>query len=392
MSRRVTLKGRIQEMSEGAIQHLLPHDLVMGIRAVDAHPYFAQLVIGHEGESNGKMILRGAKRDTRKLWNADVVKQIADRALGANVFIGHPTGDGSGETREVEGKVIHGFHKSGGNRPTEAHAIAYIKNPETRKAITEGTLDVCSIEADLIIEEDEGQKGGYIVRSVEALDGVALGSRDNGESPGFGGAGILAAVEMLATKGADEMSEVTKADVLDFIRTNRLKPTDIFSPADVSAAAEPTFKERLSAELEKVNAEAAGKLQKAEAEVSDLKKVVAGYAAKAKAEPLIEGLLKGRKLSVAQAAAITRHVMSAVPADFSGDEKELTSFLETQVKTQLDYLGEMGVKIEAEAVPDNGQTTGDAAGGQTTTPPPTSPKSSGGDLTDPANNDFIPKG
>lgn len=198
----VKLFGSVQELAEtDALIGSIPKKVLDRIRQTDDHPFFALYTVGEEGESTGQIIGEG---NVKKLWAQPVVKELSEQVRDAGVFVNHDKANDP--TRPGVGYVVAGSQALGKGGKLIARAVAYIRDPETRKKITDKVLDICSIEAVLHFAKTAS---GWAVEKVEEVSGLALASSADSRA-GFAGAGLVAAVQELETEDTmtkDEMIE-----------------------------------------------------------------------------------------------------------------------------------------------------------------------------------------
>jgi len=226
-------------MASSEILSYIPANIYEDIKSQDSKPVFRAYIVGHEGESEGKVVGSG---NIVKRWFKSAIEKIVGRLqYGTKVFHEH------GETNVHEGRKTIGHIVGKATKMIKdrlsAVAIAYIK-PEFRSL----PLDVASIEADVYLSGDQ-DKGIYDA-DVEDITGVALGN-SSFNRPGFPGATLLASFQAFAQsqfhEGGGDM--VTINEVRDFIKSESLKPSDIFGLGDLTK--DPMIEEHLKAEKKK---------------------------------------------------------------------------------------------------------------------------------------------
>jgi len=233
-------RATILEMASSEILSHIPANIYEGIKAEDPHPVFRAYVIGHEGQSEGKVVGAG---NVVKRWFASAISKIVDRLqYGTKVFHEHAKTN-IHKGREVIGHIV-GKTKKIINDNLSAIAIIYVK-PEYKSL----PLDVASIEADIILSDDRNR--GIYDADVEDITGVALGN-SSVNRPGFPGATLLSQIQAFAqsqyNKGGRDM-EITISEVRNFIKSENLKPSDIFGLGDLTK--DPMIEEHLEAEKKK---------------------------------------------------------------------------------------------------------------------------------------------
>jgi hypothetical protein len=203
-NKKLVLKtAKIQEMSGQDVQRVIGKDKFQAIKSRDGHPFFVELLVAHEGVSRGKILAAGQNSGaggTKKFWSRGKVEELARKLKSKSVpvYLFH---DCANRPRRKVGEIVYSLTKEVLGR-FSALAYAYISDPEVRGLIRSQKLDTCSLEADLVFERDEKNGGAYewIVNAVEAVSGLALGSKKISR-PGFPGAAILAQVEEFEDAG-----------------------------------------------------------------------------------------------------------------------------------------------------------------------------------------------
>jgi len=220
-------RATILEMASSEILQYIPANIYEGIKAKDSKPVFRAYVIGHEGESEGRVVGHG---NLVKRWLSSAISKIHERLqFGTKVFHEHAkTNEHSGRTSigEIAGKALETI-----SGKLSAIAITYIK-PEFRGL----PLNVASMEADIYLSNDQGNDI-YDV-NVEDITGVALGNSAVNR-PGFKDAVLLSQhIQEFANQsqfqhpGGGTMTTIN--EVRDFIKAESLKPSDIFGLGDLT--------------------------------------------------------------------------------------------------------------------------------------------------------------
>ena len=219
-------RATILEMASSEIMQHIPASVYEEIKTRDSHPVFRAYVIGHEGISEGKVVGHG---NIVKRWYSSAISKIVDRLqYGLKIFHDHAETNVH-KGRQVIGHIV-GKTKKVINDNLSAIAIAYIK-PEYRNL----PLDVASIEADVILNDDKDR--GVFDADVQDITGVALGNSAVNR-PGFPGATLLSQIQAFANQsqfqhqGGGEMTTIN--DVRDFIKAENLKPSDIYGLGDLT--------------------------------------------------------------------------------------------------------------------------------------------------------------
>ena len=199
-SEKVYLCAPVQEMARDEVRALIGEERYQAIKAHDPHPCFVALTAGHEGESRGRILSRGAgghhpngvpsvPRGTKKRWSAERIRELARHLAQAPVYLFH---NADNSPRRKVGEIVAATVRRLKGR-LHALGVAYIADPEARERIRSGELDTCSIEAELEFSRRRKAES-WLVEAVRRVTGLALGSRAFA-SPGFPGAGLLAVVQ-----------------------------------------------------------------------------------------------------------------------------------------------------------------------------------------------------
>ncbi len=190
----VLKNGGIQEMSAEQVEELVGKDRYGSLKKIDPHPFFAELLVAHEGVSRGKMLGAGLNRPAEKFWSKDRIRELVSRINTGPVpvYLFH---NADNRSRSKVGEVIASYWRKV-KGAFSALALIYISDRKVREMIKQGELDICSLEAELVFEKRESPKGvaEWVVNAIDRVSGLALGSRDSAR-PGFAGAAVLAQVE-----------------------------------------------------------------------------------------------------------------------------------------------------------------------------------------------------
>jgi len=341
------IRATILEMASSEILGHIPANLYEEVKAKDPHPVFRAYCIGHEGISQGKVVGKG---DMVKRWFASAIDKIVEKLrYGTKLFHEH----GKSNVHEGRGVIGHivGKAKSIIKDNLSAIAIAYIK-PEFRDL----KLDVASIEADVILNDDQDR--GIYDANVENITGIALGN-SSVNRPGFPGAELLSQIQAFADQsqfqqgGTGDM-EITISGVRDFIKAGSLKPGDLFGLGDLTK--DPMVEEHVAAEIKKAvtgeyehrkrDEEGFDKTkdklikdhEKAVKEKDDLITKLQGENIQSKTTSWLEAQKEKRELDEEQMKFIARNLPKFKPEDVEKAEDEFGKFLDDQI----DELG--GIK------------------------------------------------
>jgi len=332
-----TFRATIHEMASSEILHHIPSDIYEEIKAKDPHPEFRAYVVGHEGISEGQVVGAG---DVVKRWFASAVEKIVQKLqYGTKLFHTHAKTNAHAG-RGVIGQIV-GKAKQIIDDNLSAIAIAYIK-PEYRDL----KLDVASIEADVILNDDQDR--GIYDANVEDITGIALGN-SSVNRPGFPGATLLSSIQAFAqtqhTGGG--VVEITINDVRNFIKSGNLKPSDLFGLGDLTK--DPMIGEHIEAEkkkattgeyehrkrdeegYEKTKAKLIEDHNKAIKEKDKLIGTLQSENIQSKTTAWLEAQKEKRELDEEQVKFITRNVPKFKPEDPEKAEDEFNKFLDDQI-------------------------------------------------------------
>lgn len=336
-----TIRATILEMASSEILSHIPANIYEEIKTKDPHPVFKAYVVGHEGISEGKVVGHG---DVVKRWFASAIEKIVEKLqYGTKIFHRHAkTNVHSG--RGVIGQIV-GKAKQIIDDNLSAVAIAYIK-PD----YADLKLDVASIEADVILSDDQ-DKGIYDA-NVEDITGVALGN-SSFERPGFPKATLISQIQAFAqsqqyNKGGRDMSTIS--EVRDFIKSENVKPSDLFGLDDLikDLSVERHFREDKANEYEarkRVEQERIEERKRAEDEKGKEKKerektdkVKDDLILKLKTENIqsktaewLETQKEKRELDDEQTKYISRNLSKFAPEDPEKAEDEFNKFIDGQI-------------------------------------------------------------
>jgi len=224
----IKIAGELQEMASDEVLDHVSASAYKRIRKDDAAPEFRAYCIGHEGESEGKVVGIGK---VIKKWARSAIQNITERlAVGTKVFHLHEmTNDHEGRKPigEVVGKAISDVAGK-----LSSIAIMYIF-PEYRNI----PLDVASIEADITLPENVSPNARAVDVDVEDITGIALGNSETCK-PGFAGATLLASLQEFAesadrdkrSKGGDKM---TNDELKQAVKAAKLRISDLFEGDEI---------------------------------------------------------------------------------------------------------------------------------------------------------------
>lgn len=346
----IKIAGSIQEMAAEEILDHVPASTYKRIKAKDANPEFRAYVIGHEGESTGKVVGMGR---VVKRWVRAAVERINEKlTLGTQFFHLHgATNDHTGRKpiAEVAGKTLSDIAGR-----LSSIAIAYIY-----PAYRDIPLDVASIEADITMPESISPNARSVDVDVESITGIALGNSEIA-TPGFAGATLLATVQEFADANHEKTPKegekpMTKSELIAAIREAKLTLSDLFSPreiADDSSVQEVIRDKRRNEEgfegrrSEKLEAEKA----KLEQEKKDLQTKLDTYGKsllRTKAADSLKSAVEKRKLDDKQAAFVAKNAAKFEPHSEDTLAGDLDKFIDSQLEDLKAFAEVYGIKPDA---------------------------------------------
>lgn len=339
---------QIQEMAAEEILDHVPASVYKRIKAADPKASFRAYVIGHEGESTGKLI--GMGRVIKK-WARSAVEHINER-LGIGTKIFHMHGqetnehDGRKPIGEVVGKVLSDI-----SGRLSSIAIVY-PYPEFRDL----SLDIASIEAEILLPETINPNARAIDVDVTEITGIALGNSQIAH-PGFPGATLLAQLQEFAAdasheKPHEEKKPMTKDEIRQAIRDGKLTLSDVFSPREISDDStvqevirdkrrnEEGFERRQSEKLDAEKKKLEDDNKALQAKIDTLGKSNLKTRATESLKPAIEK----RKLDDKQSAFILKNAAKFDPKSEDTLAGDLDKFLDAQIDDLKIAAEALGIK------------------------------------------------
>jgi len=343
--------NQIQEMASSEILDHISASTYKRIKASDDKAEFRAYVIGHEGESEGKVV--GVGKVIKK-WARSAITNINERlSIGTKVFHLHEmTNDHEG--RKPIGEVV-GKALSDVAGKLSSIAVMYIY-PDYRDI----PLDVASIEADITMPDNISPAARAVNVDVDGITAIALGNSQTNK-PGFAGATLVARLQEFAesagrekpTKGENSM---TKEELKQAIRDAKLKPSDIFGSDEI--ADDPTvqgvirdrrrneegFGRRMEEKLE-------GEKAKLEQEKKDLQAkldMLGKGLLKTKAADSIKSAIERRKLDEKQSAFIMKNASKFEPKSEETLGSDTDRFLDSQLDELKGFAEIFGIKPEGQ--------------------------------------------
>lgn len=343
----IRIAGELQEMASDEVLEHVSASAYKRVRKTDDKPEFRAYVIGHEGESEGKVVGIGK---VIKKWARSAIANITERlAVGTKVFHLHEmTNDHEG--RKPIGEVVGKALSEVAGRLSSI-AVMYIYPP-----YRDMPLDVASMEADIVLPENVSPNARAVEVDVEDITAIALGNSQINK-PGFAGASLLAslqefAADMSLEKPHKETKPMTKDELRQAIRDAKLSPSDLFGPKEMSDDSlvqevirekrrnEEGFETRQSAKLE---AEKAKLEQEKQALQAKLDAASRGLL-KTKAAEALKPAIEKRKLDEKQAAFVLKHADKFDPKSEESLAGDLNTFLDAQLDELKTFHDLYGIK------------------------------------------------
>jgi hypothetical protein len=349
------IRARLLEMAADEITQLIPSRILADIKRNDPHPTFRAYVIGHEGESKGKVMLDGEKVSIVKRWVTSAIQKLHDKIrVGLQLFHGHSY-DNSQDGRTAIGEVVAKTMKTIKDALSSI-VIAYIK-PEFKNL----PLDVASIEADVNLQS----QGGEIYADVHDLHAIALGNSAT-ETPGFAGATLLAQVQEFAANTrqftlkrvkVDEMTEISIDDIRQVIKAEKINPGDLFTMGALSE--DPSVQDLIKSESrsaqkgeyehrKRTDKKFDEEREKWEAEKKELEGQIKALKPKAiqnDRDAAFKKIADSRKLDEKEIKFINRKLGGFTPEKMEDLDKELDTFVDTQLEDFKVIATDLGITL-----------------------------------------------
>lgn len=374
------VSARLHEMAQSELMAMIAPAIVQEIQARDPKPKFRAYVVGHEGESKGSISPDNQNWfKVIKTWFKSAIRNLHDKIrIGTPLFHGHE--DERDPSRETIGEVV------GKKLATIKDKLSVIVATYIKPEFATMPFDVASIEADIRLTD---YKGEYAA-DVDDVHAIAL-ANSAVEKPGFKNATLLTQLFEFAENNKNSFRshdmELTVDDVKKVIKAEGLKPSDIFTNADLSddpavkgfiesteKRTAATFHDRFRRQEEKLkeaeeNADKAVKDAK-EALEKENKKLKTDLA-KSKTSSLFEKEKKDRSLTDKQIKYIEKKLGKFDPEDPEKIDEEFSAFLDDNIKEfksiAADVFGEKEEKRGEKTGEgdDNGDGDSDESGDQT---------------------------
>lgn len=349
------IRARLLEMAADEITALIPPRILADIKRNDPHPTFRAYVIGHEGESKGKIMLDGEKVSIVKRWVTSAIQKLHQKIqVGLQLFHGHNydnTQDGRTPIGEVVAKTMKTIKDA-----LSSVVIAYIK-PEFKNL----PLDVASIEADVNLNS----QGGEIFADVHELHAIALGNSAT-EVPGFAGATLLAQVQEFAANirqftlkrvKVENMADITVGEIKALIKAEKMTPSDLFTLGDLSE--DPSVMDLVKSEArtaakgeyehrKRTDKKFDEEREKWETEKKEFQATITTLKPKAiqnDRDAAFKTITEARKLDEKEVKFINRKLSGFTPEKVEDLDKELNTFVDTQLDDFKEYAKDMGIEL-----------------------------------------------
>jgi len=364
------IRATLIEMASSEIMSIVDPRMYSAIKKSDPKPHFKAFVVGHEGESSGRVSIDGSNFvSVVKRWYRSAIEMMHEKIrLGIALFKGHVYESNDERGRSKIGMVV-GKKLQDIKGILSEIVIAYIY-PEFR----DQELDVASIEADIILNDE----GGVYSAEVEDIHGIALGNSKT-EKPGFAGASLLGIVQEFTDnkssqlKRSMEMGIESIGDLREIIKTNGWKPGDIFSLTDLTD--DPSVKGVIKSEVKEAVAgewshrartddkfkSESEKWENEKKEFESQIKALKGEASKVKITDLWIAEKKDRKLDEKEVAFIDKKIKEFEPEDPEMIEKEFSKFLDKKVD-EFNDLAEVFGQKKVEKKEEGGNAGGEGGG------------------------------
>lgn len=220
------MKIRVQAMKENlSLLELEKHIPKETLNRIKGKGVLQPYVLAHEGTSQPKVLEEG--RGKKLNWLRTTIKKIGSKIRnGIKFFVDHGKGTNAHDNRKPVGEVVGSFVGTVKDKLSNI-VIGYFEDANLAEK-----MDVCSMEADVAIDEESDT-----VVDLNELSGIALGSSSE-NSPAFPGAVRLATLQCFdeddegselpkGNEGGHEMA-ITFQEVKDFVRNNNVWPSQLF--------------------------------------------------------------------------------------------------------------------------------------------------------------------
>jgi len=353
------IRAKLLFMAESEIRAMIPPYYFADIKRRDPKPLFKAYVVGQEGQAEATWVGIGK---VVKNWFKDAIGKLTRRVFpGLKLYHNHEETNMPDETRAEIGEVAGSQAKTIDGK-FSAVIAAYIY-PEYKNL----PLDIASVEADIIINNDTSDDIHAV--DVDEVTGIALGNSAV-DKPGFPGATLLGELQAFAgqsqhNKGGGDV-DITISDVKDFIKADKVKPSDIFGldvltddPAvkgyvdeerKMASSGEYAHRKRTDDKFD----EERGKWDKEKKEKDDEIKKLKTETAKIKAVDLFNTKVKERKLDAKQSRFIETKRDGFEPEDLEKLDKEVDKFMDASLeeyKKTAEIFGEKTEEVKDDTRP-----------------------------------------
>jgi len=344
------IRATLLHMAESEILEMIPPYIYEDIKRRDKKPLFKAFVVGQEGKSEANWVGVGK---IVKTWFADAIGKLSRKIFPRMPLFHNHDETNSQENRTPIGEVAGSRTKT--IKGLFSAIIAAYIYPEYRKL----PLNIASVEADLNIDSNDIE-GDVRAPNVADVDAIALGDERVGR-PGFPGATLISELQMFANKfehntpkGGD--MEITKSEVLEFIRSEKLAPSDLYSNSELTAdvfVANYVKEEGKRASVSEFarRKEAEEKLEALKKEHDENVKTIKDENAKLKSEnaasksgDIFTKKYKDRKLTPQQVKFIESKRKKFTPENPDEIDKEIDAFLDDKVTEFKEIAETFGIK------------------------------------------------
>lgn len=192
MKKTVTIQATNLDMTPAELRSLLPSESLTMLEGKKLHPF----VIGETGPSRPRDL--GSGGNLRLNWPKRAIQALRRAVKKATkLFVGHGAGTNSHDGRKEVGSVLETIERVLPDGRTQAIALTELSGDQP-------DLDVCSIEANVEIDDVSGD-----VTGVDAVTAIALGSSAV-DSPAFPGAQRLASLQCFGDNPEEKPEEKAK--------------------------------------------------------------------------------------------------------------------------------------------------------------------------------------
>jgi hypothetical protein len=345
----IKICGQLQEMSDDELTDHINCTAYRRIHKTDPKPEFRAYVIGHEGESSGKVV--GVGKVIKKWARAAIEKLTEKLAIGTKIFHMHGRAN-ENENRKPIGEIVGKVLSNAANKLSSI-AIAYIY-PDYRDI----PLDVASIEADIRLPDKIGPNVKISADDVDVgeITGIALGNSAI-VKPGFAGATLLAQLQEFAdnadrdkrSRGGDIM---TLDEIKTAIKEGRYRLSDVFGDDEISkdpsvlrlvrGETQAEFEHRTR--TDKKFDEERAKWEKEKKALEEQVKTADQKGLKSEAVEKLRDVISQRKLDEKQVKFVQKDFSKFAPTTGDALIRDLNKFVDDQL-TEYDQAAELfGVK------------------------------------------------